>query len=209
MAVVIGTVITLLLSLKFALRSRSSKLPPLAETGMFEMIGILSGGTGAPDYYQATMKKKGLVYRLPLPEMSPWIVVCDPVLARRILVEEEEKPSLYHRYSGLSNGVTNVHTAHTRSHSWQTARKGLAPSFNLTNICASMPKMYEKIDDLKCVLARHESEKTTFDLPELMTELAMDFLCAGKSSKANMRDTSLMLNPQKCDKFYARSDVWC
>ena len=184
-AVAIVTCIALLVFLKFGSKSQSKhskKLPPLCDNGMMEIMGILSEGKGAPDYYQSVMKKKGLVYRLPLPEMSPWIVVCDPELTRRILNEEEEKPSLYSRYRGLTNGVINVFTAPTHSHFWLSARKGMAPSFSMANICLSLPKMYEKIDDLKIILARHESEKTTIDLPELMTQLAMDFICAGKSS---------------------------
>ena len=180
LAVVIVTCIPLLVMLKRGLKSHSNKLPPLCDTGMFEIMGILSEGKGAPDFYQSVMKKKGLVYRLPLPEMSPWIVVCDPGLTRRILNEEEEKPSLSSRYRGLTNGFLNVATAPTHSHFWQSARKGMAPSFSMANICLSLPKMYEKIDDLKNILARHESDKTTLDLPNLMTQVAMDFICAGK-----------------------------
>lgn len=182
-AFAIVTCIALLFFLKFGLKSKhSKKLPPLCDNGMMEIMGILSEGKGAPDYFQSVMKKKGLVYRLPLPEMSPWIVVCDPELTRRILNEEEEKPSLYSRYRGITNGVITVFSASTHSHFWQSARKGMAPSFSMANICLSLPKMYEKIDDLKNILSRHESEKTTIDLPELMTQLALDFICAGKSS---------------------------
>ena len=181
LAVAMVTCIALMVFLKFGFKSHSKKLPPLCDNGMIEIMGILSEGTGAPKYYQSIMNKKGLVYRLPLPELSPWIVVCDPELTGRILNEEEEKPALYSRYRDLTNGVINVFTAPTHSHLWQTARKGMAPSFSMANICLSLPKMYEKIDDLKAILAKHESEKTTIDLPELMTQLAMDFICAGKS----------------------------
>ena len=83
----------------------------------------------------------------------------------------------------ITLGHTDDRTAPTHSHSWESARKGMAPSFSMVNICLSLPKMYEKIDDLKKFLARHVSEKTSIDLPELMTQLAMDFICAGKSSK--------------------------
>ena len=176
------TCIALLVLLKFGLKSRSKKLPPLCDAGMFEILGILSEGKGAPDYYQSVMNKFGLVYRLPLPEMSPWIVVCDPELTRRILNEENEKPALYSRYQGSTNGVIGTFSAPTHSHFWKSSRKGMAPSFSMANICLSLPKLYEKIDNLKNVLARHERERTTIDLPELMTQLAMDFICAGKSS---------------------------
>ena len=179
-AVITG--VTLLLSFRFILQSRSKKLPPLPDTGMIEMISILMEGKSAPDYYYSTMKKEGLVYRLPLPELSHWVVVCDPALARKILLEEDEKPALYSRYAGLTNHVPTVFSAPTHSHSWPIARKGMAPSFSMANICLSLPKMYEKIDELKKILARHVSAKTTIDLPELMTQLALDFICAGKSS---------------------------
>ena len=183
-----------LLYLKFMRQSHSKNLPPLPDIGMLEMIKILIDGKGAPDYYLSTMKKKGLLYRLPLPEMSHWIVVCDPALARRIMIEEEEKPALSSRYNGITNGVPNVAVTPTHGHSWQSARKGMAPSFNMTNICLSLPEMYEKIDDLKKVLAQHESEETSVNLPELMTQLTLDFICAGKSSKefclTNIQPTS-------------------
>ena len=178
--VAIVTCIALLVLLKFGSKSQSKKLPPLCDTGLLEIMGILSKGKGAPDYYQSVMNKLGLVFRLPLPEKSPWIVICDPGLTRRILNEEDEKPALYSRYRGFTNGVINVFTAQTHSDFWKSARKGMAPSFSMANICLSLPKMYEKIDDLKKILARHETEKTVVDLPELLTQLTMDFICAGK-----------------------------
>ena len=164
------------------LRSGSRKLPPLSDSGMIETVQILIGGKTAPLFYLSTMKKKGLVFRLPLPEKSPWVVISDPALARKILIEEEMKPAIYGRFSGATNGVTSIFTALTHSHSWPSARKGIAPSFSMTNISLSLPKMYQKIHELKRILVRHESEKTTIDLPELMTQLTMDFICAGKSS---------------------------
>ena len=190
-AVAIITGAALFLSLKFTFRSHSKKLPPLSDTGMIETLEILMDGKGAPDLYLSTMAKKGLIYRLPLPEMYPWIVVCDPALVRRILNEEEEKPALYRRISGATNGVINIFNAPTSSHSYLAARKGMAPSFSMANIVLSLPKMYQKIDGLKKILIRHESEKSTIDLPELMTQLTMDFICAGKSLNSEHRFISL------------------
>ena len=184
--VTIITSVSILITLKFFLWPNSKKLPPLSDTGMFETIKILIDGKGAPDFYLSTMKKKGLVYRLPLPEPSPWIVVCDPALARKILIEQEEKPAIYRLISGTTNGVANIFSAPTHIHSYHSARKGMAPSFSMANICLSLPQMYEKVDDLKNILARLESEKTTIDLPELMTQLTMDFICAGNSSKSSI-----------------------
>ena len=181
-AVVVITSVTVIIAAKLLLRAYSKKLPPLSDSGMIETVQILMGGKTAPHFYLSTMKKKGLVFRLPLPERSPWIVVCDPTLARKILIEEDEKPALYSRFSGVTNGVPTVFSAPTHSHSWPSARKGIAPSFSMTNIVLSLPKMYEKINELKKILTRHESEKTTIDLPELMTQLTMDFICAGKFS---------------------------
>ena len=186
-AVAIITGAALLLSLKFTFLSRSKKLPPLSDTGMIETLEILMDGKRAPDLYLSTMAKKGLIYRLPMPEISPWIVVCDPALVRRILNEEEEKPDLYRRISGVTNGVVNIFSAPTHSHSYLSARKGMAPSFSMANIVLSLPKMYQKIDELKKILKEHESKKTVIDLPELMTQLTMDFICAGKSSNTKHR----------------------
>ena len=179
---VITTIGTLLLSSIFISRPLCKKLPPLSDTGMIQTIRILMEGKSVPNFFLSTMKIKGLVYRLPIPEMSHWIVVCDPALARKILIEEVEKPAIYRRFSGLISSSDSIFSASTHSHSWQSARKGLAPSFSMTNICLSLPKMYEKIDDLQNILASYESERTIVDLPQLMSQLAMDFICAGKSS---------------------------
>ena len=179
---IVTTIGALLLSSKFVSRPRRKKLPPLSDTGMIETIRILMEGKNAPNFYLSTMKVKGPVYRLPIPEISRWIVVCDPALARKILIEEVEKPAIYRRFSGLISSSDSIFSASTHSHSWQSARKGLAPSFSMTNICLSLPKMYQKIDDLLHILALYESERKIVDLPELMTQLAMDFICAGKSS---------------------------
>ena len=179
---IITAIAALMLSSKFVSRPHHKKLPPLSNSGMIETIRILTRGKCVPDFYLSTMKIKGLVYRLPIPEMSPWIVVCDPALARKILIEEVEKPALYRRFSGLISSSDSIFSASTHSHSWRSARQGMAPSFSVANTCLSLPKMYEKIDDLQNLLAQFESEKTIIDLPELMTQLAMDFICAGKSS---------------------------
>ena len=208
-AVITG--ITLLVSFRFILQSRSKKLPPLSDTGIIKLISILSGGKGAPDYYYSTMKKEGLVFRLPMPELSYWVVVCDPALARKILIEEDEKPALYSRYTGSTNYVQTVFTSPTHGHSWPIARKGMAPSFSMANLILSLPKMYEKINELNIILARHESEKTIIDLPELMAQLALDFICAGESFYLLCFNDTLPydFNQIHHQNPLASSDVWC
>lgn len=174
--VIIGALIASAISV---LLMRKRRLPPINQESMLETLQIFMKGRGAPEFLYANMKKLGLVYRLRLPEMIPWIVVCDPALAHTILTNEHEKPTLYQRLNGASNGSKSVFSMRTSDPAWHHARKGMTPAFSMTNICSSLPMMYAKIDQLKAILTERESNGTTFDIGPMMTQMTMDFICAG------------------------------
>jgi cytochrome P450 len=171
----------LVLSLIFLRRKDNSKLPPLNKEGTFQTIQIFMNGKGAPEFFFETMKELGSVYRLRMPESSHWISVCDPALARKLLSEEEEKPKMVERMNGFTNFVPNIASKPSHSESFKVARKGIAPSFSTMNICLSLPQLYSKIDVLKKVFLNLESNSETFDLPQIMTQLTMDFICSGST----------------------------
>ena len=102
---------------------KNNRLPPINEESMLETIQVFMRGRGAPEFLFSNMKKLGLVYRLRLPEMTPWIVVCDPTLVQTILTTEHEKPSLYKRFNGSNNGSTSIVSFHTSDTAWHQARK--------------------------------------------------------------------------------------
>ena len=174
-AVIICVFITSAISV---LLMRNRGLPPINEEGMLETTQVFMKGGGAPEFLFSNMKKLGLVYRLRLPEMFHWIVVCDPTLMQTILTTEHEKPNLYLRFNGATKG-SSIFSAHTSDTAWHNARKGMAPAFSMTNICLSMPMLYAKLDQFKAILTERELDGTTFDIGPMMTKMTMDFICAG------------------------------
>ena len=55
----------------------------------------------------------------------------------------------------------------------------MAPAFSMANICLSMPMMYAKTDEFKAILTEWELNGATFDIGPMMTQMTMDFICAG------------------------------
>ena len=158
---------------------KNRRLPPMNEESMLETLQVFMKGTGAPEFFYSNMKKLGLVYRLRLPEMSPWIVICDSALAQDIFINEHEKPKLYQRFNSANNGSNSIASAPTSNSAWHMARKGLAPAFSMANICFSLPVMYAKIDQFKAIMKERELDGTTFDVSPTITYMTMDFICAG------------------------------
>lgn len=175
---VVGIVVT---SCFFMLRKDTCKMPPMAEAGYFETISTFMIGKNVPKFVLKNMRESGNVFRLNMPEMVPWVVVSDSALARQILMEEDEKPYLYKRFEGFTANVTTLFSKRTHGDNWGASRKALAPSFSMMNICTTLPKMYEKIEELKNMFLAYEKDGSTFEISTITTRLTMDFICAGIS----------------------------
>jgi cytochrome P450 len=121
------------------------------------------------------MKDYGPVFDITLLQ-SPMIIVCDPILARKIYEEEDEKPVLYKRGDGLTLGVSSIFSKSTHGDDHHMVRKCLAPSFSMTNIFSCLPKLHEKIDLLKKIFVQHEKDDVSFDVSEIFPRLLMDML---------------------------------
>ena len=156
------------------------KLPPTAREGTFELVQIFMTGKGVPDFILAKMREVGQVFRLSMPERTHWVTICDPVLARKVLLEEDEKPALYKRFDGFTGRVATMLSKKTHSEDWHTTRKGIASSFSVTSIRSVLPKMHEKIGDMKKMLQQLEKDGTAFSLSQITVNLTMDFISAGK-----------------------------
>jgi cytochrome P450 len=182
-AVIISVLIVSAVSVIFL---RNRRLPPMNQESMLGTVGILMAGKGSPEFLYSSKKKLGLVYRLRVPETTPWIVVCDSALAHTILTTESEKPSLYQRFSGANNGVQTLFSRQTSDIGWHHARKGMAPSFSMTNLCLSMPIMYAKITQLKAIMIEKQLNGTTIEVDRLMTQMTMDFICAGMCKRLHI-----------------------
>ena len=158
---------------------RRKNLPPLAKEGIFDTVRILTAGKANPSFYLTKMKELGPVYRIRMPEMRHWVVVSDSAFARKLLCEEDEKPLFVQSFNGVTNDVNSIFTHRTCGHGWHSARRGAAPSFAMANVNLALPWINRKTDELKRMLMDHQSAKTTFDLPKLMSHLTLDLICGG------------------------------
>lgn len=174
-----STVLVLLVTAKFYLFRSKDKLPPLVNLGIIQTTLVITSGKQAVVFLTEQAKKLGLVYRINIPEMTHWIVVADYQLARRVLLEQDEKPYMMQRFMGLTNGIKTIFTNRTHGDTWNSVRKAVAPSFSVTNISKTLPRVHDKIDELEKILERHVLEKTSFDVPRLMVLLTLDVICAG------------------------------
>jgi cytochrome P450 len=95
------------------------------------------------------MKNYGPVFRFALPQIDPFVTVCDPELAKKILEEESEKPALYKAGEGVTRGVSSIFTKRTYGEDHNKTRKCIAPSFSWTNIRTCIPMLHKKLDLLK------------------------------------------------------------
>ena len=155
------------------------RLPPLINESILETIQIFMRGKDVPVFILTKMREYGQIFRLSIPERGHWITICDPAFARQILLEEEEKPVILKRLNGFTNGVESLITRDTNTGHWHAARKGVASSFSTINICVSLPKFYDKINDLKRILNQHVKDGTHLQVAEIMTNLTMDLISTG------------------------------
>jgi cytochrome P450 len=123
------------------------------------------------------MKENGPIFRFAMPQLNPFVVVCDPVLARKIYEEEDEKPDLYRKVGGITRGILTIFTKKTHGTDHHKVRKCLAPSFSAANIFSSLPKLHEKIDLLKKIFLQNEKDNKSFDVSQIFPRLLMDMLC--------------------------------
>lgn len=177
----ISAVAGILLTCLYMLKKDTRKLPPCAKTGYSQTISIFMAGKPVPAFMLTNMRELGSVFRLNMPEMVHFVSICDAAFARKILLEEDEKPYLYKRFEGFSNGKTTTFSSRTHGENWGAARKNLAQCFSMKSICTTLPKMYEKIEEMKKMLLMNEKDGKTIEVSDLTTRLTMDFICAGNS----------------------------
>jgi cytochrome P450 len=172
----------LLATLYYLFCLNRKKLPPLAKGGLLKTMRTLSAGKANPAFYLEKMKELGVVFRISMPDLvAHWVIVCDGALTRKLLMEESQKASFMQRFVGLTSGTQTIFTQSTNS-SWHTARKGVAPSFSMRNVSLSLPWIYAMTDKLKNILATHQSDKSTVDVPKMMTHFTLDLICAGMTN---------------------------
>jgi cytochrome P450 len=166
-----------LLSLYYIFLRETRKLPPTTKHNLFELLPSLTDGNVASFTLQC-MKDNGPVFRLALPQLAAFVVVCDPELARKVFEEEDEKPELYKKLDALNKGgVSTIFTKSTHGDDHYKVRKCLAPSFSISNIFSSLPKLHEKLDFVKKIFLQNEKENRNFDAAKTFARLLLDMLC--------------------------------
>jgi cytochrome P450 len=172
-SVVIGIT---LLSVYYIFIKETRKLPQTTNLSLSELGLSLTNGN-AHLFLLQCMKDYGPVFRFSLPQLNPFVVVCDPDFARKIFDEEDEKPQLFKKMDGVTGGVSTIFSKRTHGNGHHKVRKCLAPSFSLTNIYSSLPKLHAKIDILKKIFLQNEKDNVSFDVLVIFPRLLMDMLC--------------------------------
>lgn len=153
------------------------KLPPINKESM---IGTLMeiGGLHSPEFFLSKMRELGAIYRLNTMDTSPWIVVCQPSLAKQLLNEHHEKNYTYKLMNGLTFGIGGLFSKQTFHDNWDWARKGVAGSFSLSNLNLKLPHIHQQLEVTQSSLRQFAKEKIPFDLDYVGVDLTMNILVA-------------------------------
>jgi photosystem II stability/assembly factor-like uncharacterized protein len=106
------------------------------------------------------------VFRLRIPALEHFVVVCDAETARTILMDAHaEKPRMYKPMVQITGGIETIFTKKTYGEGWEHARKSSAHAFTSARIASNMGASAPHLADLVrgnfrgrawavCVLAR-------------------------------------------------------
>ena len=130
---------------------------------------------------------KAHVFRVPLPEWHPMILVASPSLARIILegdkkkgIPESDKAKHYALFQRLFDKGKTFVFSKTSSERWRQNRKGIAPAFSAFNIARQIPRMVKGINQFHDILSQHAVDGTPLnDLSTWMLKLIFDILGSG------------------------------
>ena len=151
------------------------KLPPINSEGMVETLVNL-GGENSVTFFESKMKELGLIYRLNTMDMYPWIVVCHPGLAKRLLNEHHEKNYSYKLMRGCSYGIDGLFSKNTFNDDWDWARKHVANSFSLSNLNLKVSSIHHHLHEIHSTLFKYAREHTPFELDYVGVDLTMKIL---------------------------------
>ena len=154
---------------------RNNKLPPINKVSLLQTIEVMSSSQ-APDFLMEKSKELGTVFRLNMPDIAPWIIVCESSLARKILEEHDEKNWFYKQLSGLGYGRLGIFAKNTYGEGWEWARKGVAASFSMKNLALTLPRLHKKLDDVISLLNQFAADKKEFPCGLVGIDLILDFL---------------------------------
>ena len=167
--------LTLAMHLVHKAQGKKQQLPPYNREGMFVTLARFMDGT-MPDLILDNARTVGKVFRLSMPELRRWFVVCDPKLAKSILENHPEKPDLYKSFDTLYPGVSSMFSKRTHGENWESARKNLAKAFSLTALTSTLPQFDTKLQRLIAVFEEAAGNKKSVDISAVMLSFTFDFL---------------------------------
>ena len=185
-AVVISCIVVL--AAMFFSNSKSKKpLPPLVKDGMFKVIENVQTAYAPQHINRWSRELNASVFRLPLPDLNPFIIVASPTLARTILegdkskgIVECEKSHHYAAFQKLFDMAPSFVFSKTNTERWRQGRKGVAPAFSTSNIFRQFPSIIKGVNQFHDILSKHAAEgKPVEDLAAWLTKLIFDILGSG------------------------------
>ena len=129
-----------------------------------------------PDFLIEKSRTLGKVFRLNMPQLSYFIVVGDPELARKIFDEEVEKTFHYKVFDLVTGNRSTIFTKKTEGEEWEMNRKGISNSFSVTNLHKSLPLLHKKCDELKGIFCRLSHKGEAFEITDLFLSMTIDFI---------------------------------
>ena len=185
-AVVISLVVVLA-TIFFSNKKTKKPLPPMIKDGMFKFIQEMQTPQ-SPQYLNRCAREiNATVFRVPVPDLNPVIVVASPALARTILegdkskgIPESEKSHHYATSRKMFDMSLSTFSSKTNSELWRQGRKGVAPAFSIANISRQFPSIIKGVNQFHDILSKHAAEgKPVEDLAAWLTKLIFDIFGSG------------------------------
>ena len=171
----------------FSNKKTKNSLPPLIKDDFFKFVQEMQT-SHMPQYINRCSRKlNASVFRLPVPEFNPFIIVASPTLARTILegdkskgIVESDKSHHYSTFRKLMDSAPGFTSMKTNSERWRQGRKGFAPAFSTANIFRQFPRIIKGVNQFHDILSKHAAEgKPVEDLTAWLTKLIFDILGSG------------------------------
>ena len=156
-----------------------SSLPPMCPLSMRETLREMTARGTPPGWLYRTRHELGTsVFRLRIPALEHFVVVCDAETARTILLDTKaEKPqNFYKPMAQVTGGIGTIFTKKTHGEGWEHARKGSAHAFTSVRISNNMAAAAPHLADLDAVMAEHARGQAPMPVSETMVRLTVDII---------------------------------
>ena len=184
---VIISCVAILAAIFFFNKKAKKPLPPMIKDGLFKAIQVMQTPY-APQYVNRCCRElNSTVFRMPVPQLKPLILVASPALARIIIegdkskgIPECDKSHQYAIFQRLTDLVPSLFSSKTDTERWRQGRKGVAPAFSMANIARQFPRIIKGVNQFHDILSKYAAEgKPVEDLAEWFNKLIFDILGSG------------------------------